>query len=345
MDRLAPDGTREARRVLPNRSCGYCDISGLFTWRSGWEACTLVPKPLPAVVKRLTERRVVTIAAGFKCRDGVVICADSQETALDGGYKRKVVKIEIRPQAPPEDAAAPVAIFTGAGDSVFIDEVVHEMWSAVERCGAKQINEIIGIMHDANRAYHDKIWRVYPCLHSTRELPDCHLLFAVWAKDGFELQEAHSMKFRSVKDFATIGCGDSLAYYICDDAHRSISSIARASILALYMLEKVKNHVPDCGGDSHVAVLTHTGSADMLDNIKTEHLSRQLSLTEGLLRNILVTSADLRIGDEDVKSSLRYTEDQIISLRNQSRQEIENINRIFQKMIEGIHRNRTGDPT
>jgi len=40
-------------------------------------------KPLPRQKpERLPERKAVTIIAGFKCSDGIVVCADTQETVL-----------------------------------------------------------------------------------------------------------------------------------------------------------------------------------------------------------------------------------------------------------------------
>jgi len=49
---------------------------------------------LPALPEPFSRRRkVVTIAAAFRCKDGVVLCADTEESTV--GFKRKVAKIEF----------------------------------------------------------------------------------------------------------------------------------------------------------------------------------------------------------------------------------------------------------
>jgi hypothetical protein len=56
-------------------------------------------KPLtgrvPRKIKRLSGRSAVTIVAGFKCADGVVLCADTQETLE--GTKTYVPKLRMFP--------------------------------------------------------------------------------------------------------------------------------------------------------------------------------------------------------------------------------------------------------
>jgi 20S proteasome alpha/beta subunit len=49
------------------------------------------PKP-----RRLQKRRAVTIVAGFKTIDGIVLCADTQET-IGGISKRNVPKLRFEP--------------------------------------------------------------------------------------------------------------------------------------------------------------------------------------------------------------------------------------------------------
>jgi hypothetical protein len=44
----------------------------------------LEPLPIPRPTKQLPEKQTVTIAAGFYCNEGIVLCADSQTTA--SGY-------------------------------------------------------------------------------------------------------------------------------------------------------------------------------------------------------------------------------------------------------------------
>ena len=59
----------------------------------------MLTKPKPPVAKPNSKperlrRKCVTIAAGFRCVDGIMLCADTQETL--GFLKRKHPKLDVR---------------------------------------------------------------------------------------------------------------------------------------------------------------------------------------------------------------------------------------------------------
>jgi 20S proteasome alpha/beta subunit len=93
----------------------------------------LMLKPLPLSkprpfglrrVKRLPKEKLMTIAAGFTCADGLVLCADTQETII--GYAKvntqKITQIET-----------PLynIVFAGSGDSGLIEMTVQRMDQAL----------------------------------------------------------------------------------------------------------------------------------------------------------------------------------------------------------------------
>src|SRR6266404_5629863 len=67
----------------------------------------------------IRRAEAVTIIAGFKGYDGIVLCADTQETVQ--GFKRKVPKLRVEPAKVGGDLAV---AFCGAGHGPFIDKVV-----------------------------------------------------------------------------------------------------------------------------------------------------------------------------------------------------------------------------
>ncbi len=81
--------------------------------------------------ERLPERRAVTIIAGFKGYDGVILCADTQETVQ--GFKRKVPKLRVEPEKGGGDLAV---AFCGAGHGPFIDKVVERAWKDAQIAGS-----------------------------------------------------------------------------------------------------------------------------------------------------------------------------------------------------------------
>jgi hypothetical protein len=88
------------------------------------------PRPNP---KRLPERKVVTIVAGFKFQEGVVICADTQET-VGNVIKRQAPKLRFEPslqripgQLPTKTGIA-VAFCGATNNGAFVDKVIDLAW-------------------------------------------------------------------------------------------------------------------------------------------------------------------------------------------------------------------------
>ncbi len=91
----------------------------------------MVPKPLTSVLRvpklprRLPERKRMTIAAGFLCRSGIVLCADSQEVV--GDMKWPVKKLVV-----PRTAMGNTRIMiAGAGFGPAIDNATQKIVSRV----------------------------------------------------------------------------------------------------------------------------------------------------------------------------------------------------------------------
>src|SRR5256885_14749833 len=89
---------------------------GLCTWR-----------------KRLSGRRkAVTIIAGFKSYEGIVICADTQETVEHA--KRNVPKLRFEPanhaKGSTDDLAA---LFCGSSnDGPYVDKLIENAWESAQ---------------------------------------------------------------------------------------------------------------------------------------------------------------------------------------------------------------------
>jgi hypothetical protein len=297
----------------------------------------------------LGRRKYVTIAAGFRCRDGVVLCADTEESGI--GFKRKVAKIEFRPELWPSSKDAPIALFTGSGDGPFVDEIINRMWEAVKISGETELRKILRTMMLENRKYHREIWEVYPTMFSVDQLPDADLLFAVAAKDGFGLFSAASTRFKPIPGYATIGCGGELAHYICSDAYSS--STQRSVALAAHMLEQVKTSIPGCGGESYIAILGKSGAAHLLPREEAEEMGKHLAEGEQGLTQMLVASADFSISDQEFKYSVSAYSQNLLKSRRALRKLREGRNKKIEKAMKKIDdqirkatmRGKAGSPT
>src|SRR5258708_37768235 len=82
----------------------------------------IAPKPLTPQIKKLLaakDSRRMTYIAAFPCKEGFVLCADTQETVVD--HKYYVEKLSVA-----GDGVYPIAI-GGAGSGELIDALAQEI--------------------------------------------------------------------------------------------------------------------------------------------------------------------------------------------------------------------------
>src|SRR5271163_3989291 len=114
-------------------------------------------KSKPPVVpsRRLPRRDAVTILAGFRCEDGIVICADTQET--NDPAKRTVSKLryEESESAGLEMAAA----FCGAGHGPFTDKLIERCW--VDAQNSTSLDDACAEMESSIKKTYAEFGRIY----------------------------------------------------------------------------------------------------------------------------------------------------------------------------------------
>lgn len=213
-----------------------------------------VPRKLN-VPLRLPERKYMTIAAGFVCHDGIVLCADSQE--VSGDYKWPVKKLVI-PQMMIDKTRIMIA---GAGFGPAIDTATQE---------------IISLISMSQWSYEQTIWKIEGVLreihekdlpnHPLRAVSDLEfkLLIAFQAFDGGGLFVTSGSLVSRVDFFEVIGSGEVTKFF----AHmmyrktswdRPILGLSEGTVLASYLIHLAKNQLSSIGGRSQIATLNYDG--------------------------------------------------------------------------------------
>jgi hypothetical protein len=271
---------------------------------------------LPLEPKRLPRGRIVTIAAGFNCEDGVLLCSDSQESY--GDFKRHQAKIAIRPAPGFRALGAPLkAVFAGAGDATFVDIVVDKMWDAIKSDVGPIENKITAL---ENRAIelHQKYWPVY----TDKEKPDAHLLIALYQKGEKEprLLKMEGPLVLEVNQYECVGYGVPLAKYLCDRIWECPMSLRPTIIAALYMLEQVKAHVEFCGGHSSLAYIQNDGTLRVMSRVTpgtTEALATIFRVFDETMARLLTTAPNLEISEEQFEERFDKFKKAMLFLRKQ----------------------------
>ncbi|HEV2222675.1 MAG TPA: hypothetical protein VGR84_06700 [Candidatus Acidoferrales bacterium] len=192
----------------------------------------------------------MTVVAGFKNPECIVIAADTQETI---GEHLKVSVPKIRAYS----AGNWKMVVGGAGNANFIDlfcEKVSEIPDTT--AGVKEIRaKIEEILTDIFRKHIDRVSGV-------REYLEFELVLGIWTIEGLSLIEtADTATIVASHDFSCIGWGASHARKLADQlSDPNLPFTEKALIqLGIYILRQTKAYEPHCGGDTHVHVINKNG--------------------------------------------------------------------------------------
>lgn len=183
----------------------------------------------------------MTIVVGFRCVDGIVMCADRQITAA-GAFKYHEPKISK------EDFDNFSAVFSYAGSSELANEVHDKICSSLHKTPiTKDVIEIVretteGILSDMARWYTDL---------------DLQMLIGVnsW-QEGVDLLKFGGKGVYVARDFEYLAFGDSsLIRFLADKLYSKTMDIKAGMDLAIYLVKKAEDYIDGCGGPIDVAAL------------------------------------------------------------------------------------------
>jgi 20S proteasome alpha/beta subunit len=214
-----------------------------------------LPKPRP-IIKRLPRSRKVTIAAGFVCYDGMVLCADTQEV-ISGYTKNETEKIRQW-----KDQGLCIAI-AGSGDTELIEalsqRIEHELTGDYspqkarfsEECRQIVEKTLVGFFNTAIRP-----WAAFP-RDERPAMPDLLILLGV-SNQVNEYDCLFKTSGTSVRELdpagECIGTGILTAKGLIERLYSPFDSLEDLILMASYILYHTKRWTDGCGGDTHVIV-------------------------------------------------------------------------------------------
>ena len=249
--------------------------------------------PKPPVV-RPGWRRHVTIIAGFRCFDGIVICADTLETVAEIS-KRNIPKLIYEPadaqgrtQALRKDDLA-VAFCGASNNGPFVDKLVSEAWDdAQEGTNLDKVCELIET--SIQRTY-----QRFGAIFQPGYCPSADLIYGVKMHGASKLFSATGPVIVEQKRYYAGGAGYYMADFLASRMYRRGMTVRQCVILGAYVLFQAKEHVDGCGGESQIAILRDKGVSGMVDSLRVESLNRILETSDAYLSNLLLNAADLEI--------------------------------------------------
>lgn len=257
-----------------------------------------VPRTPLQIPQRPRSRRAVTIVAGFKCVDGVVLCADTQETL--GNTKTDVPKVRLFPNNSGNDHADDLTMaFAGSGDSgPFIDKVVERIWEDVQV--ASSFDEVCIAADESIKKTHKEYRNIY----QTGFLPDVKLVYGIKMQGQSKLFSSDGPTVNEKVSYDSHGSGDAIAKYIASQMYGYGSPLSQMIILAAYTVYMAKTHANGCGGATHIVKLANDGGSSFATTGEIKWIEDHIESLESYLGMAFLSNADLTVPDIEVDSLL-----------------------------------------
>lgn len=252
----------------------------------------LFSKPPIYTTRRLLRRRRLTIAAGFHCDDGIVICADTEHTDQIGKYQREKI-FNFQHQL----------LLTGAGHSDYIKMAFDKLCDAyrssqpINPSAARDIVERMIL-----DLYAKHIFNFYRPEDSNR--PSLELIIAMRCSNGEPVMVKAAETATILGGFfESVGIGKPLFEYWAQLLYWPTLTMTIVSYLCALILQEVKRNVVDCGGYSIICGMPKDASKQGTPAAFSEGVA--FAGFPQTLVPLLVQCRDLRIPDEEYESKIK----------------------------------------
>ena len=262
----------------------------------------MTPKSHEAMPPRW--RKHVTIVAGFKSYEGIVLCADTQET-VNNMSKRNVPKLIFQPsdhlgqsKALSEDDLA--VAFCGAADNgPFVDKLVENAWEDAQ--AGTSLDEVCDLIERSIK----KTYKEFNHIFQTGYAPSADLIYGVKMFGDSKLFSATGPIVVEKEEHYSGGAGYYLSDFLAGRMYHSGMTLRQCVILGAYILFQTKDHVEGCGGDSQIAVLRNFGVSGKVDWRSIEAIDKMVRWEDKELGRLILYAADLEVSKEDFLEAVK----------------------------------------
>lgn len=259
----------------------------------------------------------MTIIAGFKCNEGIVLCADTQETV--GTMKRNVPKLRLEPSegwAGENDGNSLAVAFCGAGDGPFIDKLVETCWQSAK--SAQSAGQACQAIEQSIRDHYAQFGKIF----QPGYCPHAELIFGVKMWGESMLFSADGPTVNEVNGYRSSGVGQYMADFLASRMYGYYLTIHQCVILSAYILFQAKEHVDGCGGESHIAVLREQGKSGLVEWVRVNAITELVGSSDLELGRLLLQTANIEASDEQFRSRYKVVRKILEKFRKHHRIEL-----------------------
>lgn len=251
----------------------------------------------------------MTLIAAFRCYEGVVLCADSQETVdipERGSYRVNVTKIE------PRDAGNYEVVIGGGGDGDLVDDFGDRLTDYIAGWPDRSERE----MRDEIRAFVQHFYEVDVPLSPAPE-DDKNLGFIVClrskAKPGIFLWRISGLRVFTVTEKTLLGWEEKIYWHEVDRLYQPNWVSNHAMLLGLHLLTIAKQTSNVVGGESRV-ILVRDHAMNVVPSEDVNELEQMLATFNKMVDDLRLILPNMSLPLDEFRTYVTDFKDRVIEL-------------------------------
>jgi hypothetical protein len=299
----------------------------------------IAPRPLPRPrtkplivpqggLKRRKWSREMTIAAGFVCTNGIVMCADSQESS--GDYKFPVEKLLIR------ETESIQAVLAGAGHGPMIDMASGRVFRSLMGRELDNYDDAEAAIADELVALYEREFSLCPVSEPEDRIIELLIGLKIRKLGDPVLFKTFASTVSQVPKYAIIGSGRAIEYQL-HKLYRWPEKTNRVIPIALSLLNVAGVVLRSVGGEARLAVLNEGEKTAISIPLSSEvdAVKRAQSDLESAAGQVLLDLLDVAKSDDDFRATLMEFSSLAIELRVSRLTEHENFMVTLRSLMRG----------
>lgn len=247
------------------------------------------PDRKPSYPWSFKAKKPMTITAGFKVQDGILLCADTMYSGGSKSYATKIFKQEF-------DGGCVAFALAGTEDCSLM---------LIQAC-QKAISESASFFSSTEQI-EEVISRTLRRLFKDHELQDAEALFliAIWTeRGGLKLMSTRRGVMVERERYYCNGSGSYLANYLIEPAYHQVMGLPDVIVLATQTLAAVKSYDDGCGGRSELIVLQSDGSLSPVEHEEISTAEQNISGYERYARKLMFDFANPQLSESEFQKKL-----------------------------------------
>lgn len=268
----------------------------------------------------------MTIAAGFRVRDGVLLCADTEHSGIGINFhKPKIYKLPSNGEFSAVFAIAGLAHLAIATVQSCIARLTA-LDPSVKRGRAEIKNEVAAILRREFRRH------VSAEPNASRDSV-YSILFAIWSRlDGHGIYSTWQGSVQEHDGYECIGA-NWFGHYVIEPMFDPQMGIEEAKTVGAYLVSQATKCVDDCGGATQMVAIDAEGNVNDIDWGAIGEIEESLDAYHGRTRGLLFSMfAD---ADEDFAESLaEFSRSLMVSRCTLGKTNISHVNTLSEQVIQ-----------